>query len=58
MKNPFKKISIAIISNLVILPPSMLLINLFRRSRRRITKSAKLKLAIKLSKRIESFPIK
>jgi len=39
--------SIGIITNLVILPPSILLVNLFRKSRRRLTKSAKLKQAIK-----------
>ena len=42
-----QKISIGIITNLIILPPSMLLINLFRKSRKQITKSTKLKQAIK-----------
>ena len=42
-----QKISIGIITNLIILPPSMLLINFFRKSRKQITKSTKLKQAIK-----------
>lgn len=42
-----EQLSIGVITNLVVVPPSMLLVNLFRRSRRRVTRSTKLKLAIK-----------
>jgi len=47
IKKKIKKISVGIITNLVVMPPSILLVYLFRKSRRRVTRSKKLKIAIK-----------
>lgn len=47
-----QQISIGIITNLVVMPPSMLLVFLFRKTRKRLTKSFKLRSAIK---RIKGF---